>query len=51
MEYVQRLQGYDNEFSLEFSLNFRAEHSMVVGTLVEVTEETMAGSYWLARDR
>jgi hypothetical protein len=51
MEYVQRLQGYDDEVAMEFSLNFRAEHSMVVGAQVEVTEETLAKVIGLPRTR
>ena len=42
IEYIQRLQGYDNEVVLGFNLNFKAEQSMVVGTLVEVTKEIVA---------
>ena len=42
MEYIQRLQGYDNEVVSGFNLNFKAKQYMVVGTLVEVTKETVA---------
>jgi hypothetical protein len=57
MEYVQHFQGYDNEVSLEFTLNFGVEQSMVVGTLVEVIEETVVevtgfpriGERWYSR--
>jgi hypothetical protein len=31
MEYMLCLQGYDDEVALEFTLNYRDEHSMVVG--------------------
>jgi hypothetical protein len=36
------LQGYNEDIALEFTLNYRVEHSTVSGTHVEVTEETMA---------
>jgi hypothetical protein len=39
MEYVYRLQGYDDEVDLEFALNFGVEQSMVAGTQMEVTKE------------
>jgi hypothetical protein len=41
MDYVLRLQGYDEDIALEFFLNYRAEYSIVLGTHVGVTEETM----------
>jgi hypothetical protein len=41
MEYVLRLHGYNDEIALEFSLNYRVEHSIISVTHVEVTEETV----------
>jgi hypothetical protein len=49
MEYVQCLQGYDDQVALEFTLNYRAEHSMVAGAQVEVTKETLAEVIGLPR--
>lgn len=42
MEYVHRLKGYKNEVSLEFTLYFKANRYVVVGTVVEVTKEILA---------
>lgn len=41
MEYVHRLKGYNDELSLEFSLNFRANRSMVAWIVMEEIEEIM----------
>jgi hypothetical protein len=35
MEYLHRLQGYDDNVALEFSINFREIRTEVVGTMVQ----------------
>jgi len=42
MEYVQFLQGYNDQRAMEFALKYRYEHSMVASYQVEVIEETLA---------
>ena len=38
-EYFQRLNNFDTETALQFSLNLTKPHSKVIGLHIEVTEE------------
>jgi len=54
MEYLHKLQGYDDDVALEFSINFREIKTEVIGTMVPMTEEkiveviglTHTGEHW-----
>jgi hypothetical protein len=42
IDYVQKLQGYDDGISLQFTINIRGEKTIVADIQVEVTEEAVA---------
>jgi hypothetical protein len=51
MEYVQHLQGYDDEVSLEFTLNFRGRTVYGSRNSGGSNKRDSGGSYRLSMDR
>jgi hypothetical protein len=59
LEYLNRLQGYDDNVALEFAINFREIRTEVVVVVMQVTENVIAkviglpqmGERWYCRRR
>jgi len=57
MDYVLRLHGYNGKIVLELTMNYRDEHSTLVGAHIEVIEEKLVevtglprtGEWWYTR--